>query len=58
MSDTLIVLHTAIAIVAIVLLILIVRIDPVISLVTSWSQVDSSLYSPFPLFESPLVRAH
>jgi hypothetical protein len=33
MSDTLIVLHTAIAIIAIVLLILVVRIDPVISLV-------------------------
>ena len=32
MSDTLIVLHTAIAIIAIVLLILVVRIDPVISL--------------------------
>ena len=33
MSDTLIVLHTAIAIIAIVLLILVVRVDPVISLV-------------------------
>jgi gluconate:H+ symporter, GntP family len=33
MSDTLIVLHTAIAILAIVLLILVVRVDPVISLV-------------------------
>jgi gluconate:H+ symporter, GntP family len=33
MSDTLIVLHTAIAIIAIVLLILVVRIEPVISLV-------------------------
>jgi gluconate:H+ symporter, GntP family len=33
MSDTLIVLHTTIAIVAIVLLILVVRVDPVISLV-------------------------
>jgi gluconate:H+ symporter, GntP family len=33
MSDTLIVLHTAIAIIVIVLLILVVRVDPVISLV-------------------------
>jgi gluconate:H+ symporter, GntP family len=33
MSDTVIVLHTAIAIIAIVLLILVVRVDPVISLV-------------------------
>ena len=33
MSDTLILLHTAIAIIAIVLLILVVRIEPVISLV-------------------------
>ncbi len=33
MSDTLIVLHTAIAIIAIVLLILVTRIDPVIALV-------------------------
>ncbi len=33
MSDTLIVLHTAIAIIAIVLLILVVRVDPVIALV-------------------------
>jgi GntP family gluconate:H+ symporter len=33
MSDTLIVLHTAIAIVAIVLLIVVVKVDPVISLV-------------------------
>jgi len=33
MSDTLIVLHTAISIIAIVLLILVVRVDPVISLV-------------------------
>ena len=33
MSDTLIVLHTAIAIIAIILLILVVRVDPVISLV-------------------------
>jgi len=33
MSDTLIVLHTAIAIIVIVLLILVVRIDPVIALV-------------------------
>ena len=33
MSDTLIVLHTALAIIAIVLLILVVRVDPVISLV-------------------------
>jgi gluconate:H+ symporter, GntP family len=33
MSDTLIVLHTAIAIIAIILLIVVVRVDPVISLV-------------------------
>jgi H+/gluconate symporter-like permease len=33
MSDTLIVLHTAIAIIAIVLLIVVTRVDPVISLV-------------------------
>lgn len=33
MSDTLVVLHTAIAIIAIVLLIVVVRVDPVISLV-------------------------
>jgi len=33
MSDTLIVLHTAITIIAIVLLILVTRIDPVIALV-------------------------
>jgi hypothetical protein len=33
MSDTVIVLHTAIAIIAIVLLILVVRVDPVISLI-------------------------
>jgi len=33
MSDTLVVLHTAIAIIAIVLLILVVRVDPVIALV-------------------------
>jgi gluconate:H+ symporter, GntP family len=33
MSDALVVLHTAIAIIAIVLLIVVVRVDPVISLV-------------------------
>ena len=33
MSDTLIVLHTAIAILAVVLLIVVVKVDPVISLV-------------------------
>jgi GntP family gluconate:H+ symporter len=33
MSDTLIVLHTAIAIIAIVLLIVVAKVDPVISLV-------------------------
>jgi H+/gluconate symporter-like permease len=33
MSDTLIVLHTAIAIIAIVLLIVVVRVDQVISLI-------------------------
>ena len=41
MSDTLIVLHTAIAIIVIVLLILVVRVDPVISLVIGPSTWDS-----------------